>query len=171
MQLGGCIFRMSTDRIEKKILLRAPRQRVWTAISDSAEFGIWFGVKFHGPFKPGSTVGGNIVPSGANADLASAQKKYEGLKFEIEIEKMEPERLFSFRWHPYAIDPAVDYFHEPTTLVVFTLEDAEGQTLLTVTESGFDQIPLERRAKAFTANTEGWAEVTKALGDHLANLQ
>jgi len=162
---------MSTDGIEKKILLHSNRKHVWAAISDSAEFGVWFGVKFHGPFVPGSTVSGNIVPSGANADLASAQKKYEGLKFEIQIEKIEPERLFSFRWHPYAIDPAVDYSDEPTTLVVFTLEDAEGGVLLTVTETGFDQIPLGRRAKAFTANTEGWAEVTTALGDHLANRQ
>jgi uncharacterized protein YndB with AHSA1/START domain len=160
---------VNADRIEKKVLLHASRKRVWIAISDSTEFGIWFGMKFLGPFTPGAAVGGKIVPSGPNADLATKQKKYQGLKFEILIEKMEPERLFSFRWHPYAIGPAVDYSAEPTTLVVFTLEDAEGGVLLTVTESGFDQIPLERRAKAFTANTEGWDMVTKALGEHLVN--
>src|SRR5882724_11745939 len=96
---------MSTDRIEKKILLRAPLNRVWRAISDSVEFGLWFGVKFNEPFTPGTHMRGVLVTSCVDQDVAKAQKKYEGMPFEITVEKMEPERLFSFRWHPYAIDP------------------------------------------------------------------
>jgi len=162
---------MDTDRIEKQILLRAMRQRVWRALSDSTEFGTWFGVKFDGPFTPGATVQGVISPTKVNADVANAQKQYEGVAFEITIEQMEPERLFSFRWHPNAIEPAVDYSAEPTTLIVFSLEDAAEGVLLTVTESGFDQIPLERRLKAFTANEQGWGMVVKLIEEYLANAQ
>src|SRR5246127_1548122 len=133
---------MSTDRIEKKILLRAPRKRVWRALTDSKEFGTWFGMKFDGPFSPGVTMRGVIVPTQVNAEVAKAQKPYEGLPFEITIEKMEPERLFSFRWHPNAVERGVDYSAEPTTLIEFLLEEVENGVLLTVTESGFDQIPL-----------------------------
>ena len=99
---------MNTDRIEKKILLRAPRARVWRALTDSAEFGTWFGMKFDGPFAPGATMRGVIVPTRVNAKVAEAQKKYEGMAFEITIEQMEPERLFSFRWHPNAVEPGAD---------------------------------------------------------------
>jgi len=158
---------MSTDRIEKKILLRAPRKRVWRALSDSTEFGIWFGVKFDGPFTPGASMHGVIVTTQVNAEVASSQKPYEGLPFDITIEKMEPERLFSFRWHPFAIEPGVDYSAEPTTLVVFALEEVPGGVMLTVTESGFDQIPLARRAKAFTANEQGWGMVVKLVEEYL----
>ena len=158
---------MSTDRIEKKILLRAPRKRVWRALSDSTEFGTWFGVKFEGPFTPGASMHGVIVTTQVNAEVASAQKPYEGLPFDITIEKMEPERLFSFRWHPFAIEPGVDYSAEPTTLVVFALEEVPGGVMLTVTESGFDQIPLARRAKAFTANEQGWGMVVKLVEEYL----
>jgi uncharacterized protein YndB with AHSA1/START domain len=100
---------MSTDKIEKKILLHAPRKRVWRALSDSAEFGHWFGMKFNGPFAPGAIMRGVIVPTKVDAEVASAQKKYDGTPFEITIDQMEPERLFSFRWHPGAVDPDVDY--------------------------------------------------------------
>jgi uncharacterized protein YndB with AHSA1/START domain len=158
---------MSTDRIEKKVLLRAPRKRVWRALSDSTEFGTWFGVKFDGPFTPGASMRGVIVPTQVNAEVANAQKPYEGLPFEITIEKMEPERLFSFRWHPFAIESGVDYTAEPTTLVVFALEEAAGGVMLTVTESGFDQIPLARRAKAFTANEQGWGMMVKLVEEYL----
>src|SRR6202051_48932 len=103
---------MSTDRIEKKALLRAPRKRAWRALSDSTEFGSWFGMKFDGPFEPGAKMRGVIVPTTVNAEVAKAQKAYEGLPFEIIIEQMEPERRFSFRWHPYAIERGVDYSHE-----------------------------------------------------------
>ena len=158
---------MSTDRIEKKILLRAPRKRVWRALTDSKEFGTWFGMKFDGPFSPGATMRGVIVPTQVNAEVAKAQKPYEGLPFEITIEKMEPERLFSFRWHPNAVERGVDYSAEPTTLVEFLLEEVENGVLLTVTESGFDRIPLARRAKAFTANEQGWGMVVKLVEEYL----
>ena len=158
---------MSTDRIEKKILLHAPRKRVWRALTDSKEFGTWFGMKFDGPFAPGATMRGVIVPTQVNADVAKAQKPYEGLPFEITIEKMEPERLFSFRWHPNAVERGVDYSAEPTTLIEFVLEEVANGVLLTVTESGFDRIPLARRAKAFTQNEQGWSMVVKLIEEYL----
>lgn len=158
---------MSADRIEKKVVLRAPRARIWRALSDSTEFGTWFGVKFDGPFVPGASVHGVIVPTKVNAEVAKAQKPYEGKPFDITIEKMEPERLFSFRWHPFAVEPDVDYSSEPTTLIVFTLEDVADGVLLTVTESGFDRIPLARRAKAFSANEGGWSMVVKLIEEYL----
>jgi uncharacterized protein YndB with AHSA1/START domain len=133
---------MNTDRIEKKVLLRAPRNRVWRALADSTEFGAWFGMKFDGPFAPGASMRAAIVPTTVDAEVAKAQKPHEGIPFEIAIERMEPERLFSFRWHPHAIEPGVDYSAEPTTLVAFELEEVEDGIMLTVTESGFDQIPL-----------------------------
>jgi uncharacterized protein YndB with AHSA1/START domain len=160
---------MDTGRIEKKILLRAPRSRVWRALADSAEFGSWFGMKFNAPFVPGAVMHGVIVPTTVNAEVASHQKLYEGTPFDITIEQIEPERLFSFRWHPGAVDPAVDYSAEPTTLIVFTLEDTPDGVLLTVTETGFDRIPLERRLKAFTANEHGWTIVMTLIAEYLAH--
>jgi uncharacterized protein YndB with AHSA1/START domain len=162
---------MNSDCIEKKILLHAPRSRIWRALSDSAEFGTWFGVRFDGPFQPGVDLHGVIVPTTVNAEVARAQKPYEGRPFTITVEQMEPEQLFSFRWHPFAIEPGVDYSSEPTTLVVFALEQAENGILLTVTESGFDRIPLERRAKAFAANGQGWSTVVTLIGEYLASSQ
>jgi uncharacterized protein YndB with AHSA1/START domain len=162
---------MSTDRIEKKVLLRAPRKRVWRALSDSTEFGSWFGMKFDGPFTAGASVRGVLVPTTVNAEVAKAQKEYQGLPFEIIIEQMEPERLFSFRWHPYAVERGVDYSHEPTTLIVFALEEVPDGIMLTVTESGFDRIPLARRAKAFTANEQGWGMVVKLIEEYLVHAQ
>lgn len=159
---------MSTDRIEKKILLEAPRKRVWRALADSTEFGRWFGMKFDGPFVPGASMRGVIVPTTVNAEVAKAQKQHEGLPFDITIEQMEPERLFSFRWHPFAIDRGVDYSAEPTTLVVFTLEEVANGVMLTVTESGFDRIPIARRAQAFSANEGGWSMMVKVIGEYLA---
>jgi uncharacterized protein YndB with AHSA1/START domain len=158
---------MSTDRIEKKILLKAPLHRVWRAISDSKQFGTWFGMKVDGPFTPGAIMRGVIVPTQVNAEVAAAQKQYEGKQMEITIERMEPERLISFRWHPHAVEPGVDYSSEPTTLIVFALEQMPDGVLLTVTESGFDQIPLARRAQAFQANDRGWGMVVKLVGDYL----
>ena len=158
---------MSTDRIEKTILLRAPIARVWRALTDSTEFGKWFGVKFDEPFKPGAKLSGKIVGTTVDAEVAKMQKAYEGKPFEITIEDMEPERKFSFRWHPHADEPGVDYSKEPTTLVVFAIEKAEGGVKLTVTESGFDQIPLSRRAQAFTANDAGWSIQVKLIERYL----
>jgi uncharacterized protein YndB with AHSA1/START domain len=136
-------------------------------LSDSTQFGSWFGVKFEGPFASGACVRGVITPTTVDAEVAKAQQKYAGMPFEITIEKMEPERLFSFRWHPFAVDQSVDYSAEPTTLVVFTLEEVADGILLTVTESGFDQIPLARRAQAFTANEGGWSMVVKLIDQYL----
>jgi uncharacterized protein YndB with AHSA1/START domain len=159
---------MSTDRIEKKVLLRAPRKRVWRALADSKEFGHWFGMKFDGPFTPGAVVRGVISPSKVNAEVAQAQKAHEGVAFDITIEKMEPERLFSFRWHPGAVEPGMDYSAEPTTLVEFVLEETAEGVLLTVRETGFDRIPLARRAQAFTANEGGWTIMVKVIEEYLA---
>jgi uncharacterized protein YndB with AHSA1/START domain len=159
---------MNTDCIEKKILLRASRKRVWRALSDSVEFGSWFGVQFEGPFAPGKRARGRIVGTTVDPEIAKAQRQYERIPFEITIERVEPERLFSFRWHPNAVELGVDYSHEPTTLVAFTLEEVPGGTLLTVNESGFDRIPLERRVKAFTANEQGWGAVVKLIEAYLA---
>jgi uncharacterized protein YndB with AHSA1/START domain len=159
---------MDTDRIEKTILLGAPRTRVWRALADSKEFGTWFGIKFDGPFAPGACMRGVLAPTTVNAEVGKAQKEFEGKTFEIIIERMEPERLFSFRWHPHAKEHDVDYSVEPTTLVVFALEEVANGVKLTVTESGFDQIPLARRAKAFTANEQGWGMMVKVLDEYLA---
>jgi uncharacterized protein YndB with AHSA1/START domain len=145
-----------TDRIEKTIVVRAPRARVWRALTDAEEFGTWFRVKMHGPFVVGTTVRGNITYPG-----------YEHVVMEIEIERMEPERLFAWRWHPYAADPNVDFASEPTTLVEFRLEDADGGTRLTVTESGFDRLPAGRRAEAYRMNEPGWQEQVGNVARHV----
>src|SRR5262245_23048192 len=141
---------MSTDRIEKSVLLRAPRARVWRALADAEAFGQWFGVKLNGSFAPGVRLRGQVLHKG-----------YEHCPFEITIERMEPERLFSWRWHPNATDPKADYSAEPTTLVVFELQEVEDGTLLTVVESGFDGIPLARRAEAYRGNEQGWTHQMK----------
>ncbi len=159
---------INTDRIEKKVLLRAPRERVWRAISDSQQFGSWFGVKFDGPFVAGTPITGKIVPTTVDAEVARSQKPYIGVAFEFAVDRVEPIRLFSFRWHPYAVEAGVDYSKEPSTLVVFELEEAAGGTMLTVTESGFDRIPIERRAKAFAANEGGWNAQMKLIEKYLA---
>ena len=159
--------RKSADRIEKKILLRAPRSRVWRALTDPAQFGTWFGMDFRGPFQPGSVVHGVIVGTKVNPEVAQMQQQYQGIEFDITIDRMEPERLFSFRWHPGAVEPGYDYSAEPTTLIVFTLDEAPGGILLTVSESGFDQIPLARRAKAFEGNEQGWGIVLQLLEAYL----
>ncbi len=159
---------MDTNRIEKKVLLHAPLKRVWRALADSGEFGTWFGVRFDGGFAPGATVHGVITPTTVDAAVAKAQEPYKGKRFDFVIEKMEAERLFSFRWHPHAIDANVDYSAEPMTLVEFVLEEVADGVMLTVTESGFDQIPLARRASAFTANDGGWGMVVGLIAKYVA---
>jgi uncharacterized protein YndB with AHSA1/START domain len=141
-----------TDKIEKSVVLRAPRSRVWRAISDSREFGEWFKVVFTEKFAEGKTVTGRITHRG-----------FENVPMEITIERIQPEEYFSYRWHPYAIDPNTDYSGEPTTLVEFRLSDSPDGTLLTITESGFDQIPAERRAEAFRMNDGGWTGQIKNI--------
>ncbi len=162
---------MSTDHITKKILLRAPRSRVWRALTDAEEFGYWFGMTFDGAFAPGARMRGTIVPTKVDPEVATAQKPYAGIAFEIQIEEIVPQRLFSYRWHPGAVDPGIDYSKEPTTLVEFILEDAPEGILLTVTETGFDNIPLARRAKAFQQNESGWKMVMGLIEKHLAHAE
>lgn len=161
---------MVPDRIEKKVLLRAPRSRVWAAISDARQFGAWFGVEFDGPFKAGGKVTGRIRPTTVDPEVARQQEPYAGTPFEFTVERVEPERLISFRWHPFAIEPGVDYSQEPCTLIEFVLEEAPDGTALTITESGFDRIPLERRAKAFAANEGGWEHQTRLLAGYLRHV-
>jgi uncharacterized protein YndB with AHSA1/START domain len=148
----------STDRIERTILLKAPRSRVWRALSNAAEFGAWFGVDFKGKvFAAGKPVRGKVTYPG-----------YEHIVMEVQIERIEPERLLSWRWHPAAIDPAVDYSDEPTTLVEFELSEGEGGIVLTVVESGLDKIPLARRATVFRLNSSGWDEQMRNIEKHVA---
>ena len=147
----------STDRIEKNVVLRAPRARVWHALTDAQAFGQWFGVEFAGPFVPGGRMSGRITHPG-----------YEHVPFEITIERMEPERLFTWRWHPNAVDAGVDYSAEPTTLVSFELTDVAEGTRLSVVESGFDGIPLWRRATAYRGNDEGWTQQMVAIERYLS---
>ena len=146
----------NTDRIEKSTVLRAPQSRVWRALTDWREFGTWFRVKLDGPFAEGATVRGRITYPG-----------YEHLTMEIVIERIEPERLFSYRWHPNAVDPKQDYSDEPTTLVEFRLEPVSGGTRLTLVESGFDKIPRSRRDEAFRMNEGGWAEQMNNIERHV----
>ena len=146
-----------TDRIEKQVLLRAPRSRVWRALTDAAEFGSWFGVKLESPFKAGAKVRGQITHPG-----------YEHLTLEVVVDRVEPEHYFSYRWHPYAVDPKADYSSEPTTLVEFRLEEAREGTTLTIVESGFDRIPLARRAEAFRMNEGGWTAQAQNIERYVA---
>jgi uncharacterized protein YndB with AHSA1/START domain len=146
-----------TDRIEKRIELKAPVARVWRALTDYREFGEWFRVKIEGPFVPGEVSRGHITHPG-----------YEHLQWEAVVKAMEPERLFSFTWHPYAIDPKMDYSAEPQTLVEFRLEKTAVGTRLTVTESGFDKIPAGRRPEAFRMNEGGWAQQMKNIERHVS---
>jgi uncharacterized protein YndB with AHSA1/START domain len=157
-----------TDRIEKKTLLRAPLARVWRAVSDAREFGAWFGVDFDGPFVAGQRLEGRITPTKADPEVAKMQEPYAGKPFEIVVDRIEAPRLFSFRWHPFAVDPAHDYSAEPMTLVELELEEVPGGTQLTLRESGFDRLPPQRRAKAFEMNADGWAHQAKLIEKYLA---
>lgn len=147
-----------TDMIEKKLEVKAKRSRVWRAISDAAEFGAWFRVEFDGEFTPGATVVGRLAIPG-----------YEHTKLEMFIQKIEPEEYFSYRWHPYAVDPEMDLKSEPTTLVEFRLEESPGGgTIVTITESGFDKLPSSRRAEAFRMNRSGWDGQSRNLAAYVS---
>ena len=147
----------STDRIEKRFEVRAPRARVWRAIANANEFGAWFGMKLEGTFAARATVRGRLTIPG-----------YDHLTLDLHVEQIEPERYFSYRWHPYAIDPKVDYSAEPTTLVEFRLEAIADGTAVTIVESGFDRIPLARRAEAYRMNDGGWTGQAKNLARYVA---
>ncbi len=146
-----------SDRIEKEIELRAPVSRVWRAVTDYREFGAWFGVALEGPFAPGQEARGRITHPG-----------YEHVVWRATVKEMQPERLFSFTWHPYAVDPNADYATEPTTLIEFRLEPTATGTRLSITESGFDEIPPERRAEALRMNDQGWAQQIINIRDYVA---
>jgi uncharacterized protein YndB with AHSA1/START domain len=149
-------YSSSTDRIEKRIELRAPRSRVWRAIANAEEFGTWFRMNLPGEFVEGAAIRGNITHPG-----------YEHVMIDLLVQRIDPERYFSYRWHPYAVDMSVDYSAEPTTLVEFTLEEAEGGTTVTIVESGFDAIPAGRRDEAFRMNGKGWEGQSKNLAKHV----
>ena len=146
----------TADRIERQVRLRHPRTRVWRALTDSREFGQWFGAVFTEAFEPGARLRGRITHKG-----------YEHMTMDITIERMEPERLFAWRWHPGAAAPGESFASEPETTVVFELAEVPGGTLLTVVESGFDQIPLARRARALKDNEGGWTAQMRAIEDYL----
>lgn len=147
-----------SDRIEKQVVLKAPRARVWRALSTGEEFGSWFGVSgLKGAFTPGQQVKGNITHQG-----------YEHLSMEATIDQVQPEKLLSLRWHPHAVEAGVDYSQEPMTLVEFRLEEVAGGTRLTVVESGFDRVPAARREKAFLMNSEGWAAQLQNVERHVS---
>jgi uncharacterized protein YndB with AHSA1/START domain len=148
---------MSTDQIRKRVVLRAPRKRVWQALSDVNALSDWFGVKLPGKFAPGARLRGRVTHKG-----------YEDSPFEITIERVEPEHTLSWHWHPNAIDPEKDYSTEPTTLVLFELEDHPDGTQLTITESGFDAIPSSRRFEAYQGNEKGWTMQMEAIQRYLA---
>ena len=159
---------MSNDRIEKEVLLRAPLERVWRAISDADEFGRWFGVRFDGPFVADTSVTGVITPTTVDDEVARAQEPHAGKADTWQIVAIEPQRRLAFRWHPYAVEPGTDYSQGPTTLVEFTLAEADDGVLLRIVESGFDRIPVHRRATAFEHNSEGWAKQTELVRKYLA---
>ena len=147
----------STDRIEKSVVLPAPRSRVWRALTDVREFNSWFGVALTAPFTPGAIIKGNLT-----------NPPYQHVTMTVWIETIDPERAFSFRWHPNAIDTSIDYSAEATTLVAFTLEDVPDGTRLIVTESGFDALPPERRLQSFIGNSRGWESQMKRIVGYLA---
>ena len=144
------------NRIEKRLELKAPVSRVWRALTDYREFGEWFRVKLDGPFVVGQISRGQMTYPG-----------YEHVKWEAVVQNIEPERLFSFTWHPYAVDPKIDYSKETPTLVEFRLEKTTSGTLLLLTESGFDKIPSDRRLEAFRKNDGGWTEQMKNIEKHV----
>lgn len=150
----------NANRIEKEIVVHAPRAKVWRAITDFREFGKWFQAEMKDPFVPGAFSKGRITHPG-----------YEHLMLEVHVERMEPEHLFSWRWHPYAVDPQQDYSNEPTTLVLFELEEIPQGTRIRVTESGFDSIPLARRSEAFRMNSQGWAAQIQNVARYVDQTQ
>ena len=154
-----------TDSIRKQVVLKAPRARVWRAISDSQAFGAWFGMTIDGPFIAGKTVKGHIAKTQVDAEIAKQQEPYVGMPCDLMIERIEPETCLAFRWHPGA-DPDVAP-DAPTTLVTFELADASGGTELTITESGFDALPHEKRAKAFADNEGGWQAQLTLIAKYL----
>ena len=159
---------MSTDRIEKEVLLKASLDRVWRAISNSEEFGRWFGVRFDGPFVAGKSVNGVMAPTEVDEEVAAMQEPYAGEADAWHIVAVEAPHRLAFRWHPYAVEPGSREPEAPTTLVEFTLTESVDGVVLRIVESGFDAIPAARRRSAFEANTEGWAHQAELVRKYLA---
>jgi uncharacterized protein YndB with AHSA1/START domain len=149
-------------------LLRAPRERVWRAISDSKQFGTWFGAEFYGPFAEHATVAGKLVPTAVDPEVAKLQQPHAGRVLTIRVERVEPMRRFAFRWHPITVEGAVDLSKVATTLVEFALEDAPEGTMLKITESGFDSLPSERRDASFKSHEGGWTHQAGLIEKYLA---
>ena len=158
---------MSDNRIEKSVVLKAPLDRVWDALTDSRQFGVWFGMAFDGPFAAGEQITGHIAPTRMDPEIARMQEPYAGLPVKWLIDRIEPKTLFSMRWHPYAIDRNVDYSGEPMTLITFTLKETGEGGALTVTETGFERIPAHRRAEALKANDGGWAKQMELIAAYV----
>ncbi len=142
---NGAGAQVVSDRIEKEVLISAPQDKVWRALTDHEQFGQWFRMKLDGPFVAGAASHGQITHPG-----------YEHVKVLMKIEAIQPQDYFAYRWHPYAVRMDYDYSVEPTTLVEFSLSEQDGATLLRVVESGFDRIPAERRDEDFRMNEGGW---------------
>ncbi len=157
----------SNDKLIKTVLLKAPLEHVWRAITDSKEFGTWFGMRLEGPFVAGQAITGVIAPTVVDKEVAALQKPYEGTAVSFHVEKIQPQSLFAIKWHPFAIDKKIDYSSEPMTLITFELAKNKEGVLLTITESGFDKIPLHRRAAAFKANDGGWQKQTELIKKYL----
>ncbi len=167
----------TTDRIQKQVTLNAPVSRVWRAIADAQEFGRWFGITLAGRFEAGKTITGTFDPRMTEASIMAYQQKLglspSGVRLPgpnavfCTVERIEPERYFSFRWVPYGLDAEADLAHEPTTLVEFRLEQAGAGTLLTIVESGFDRVPAHRRERAFRMNDGGWAAQAESIKRHV----
>ncbi len=165
------------DRLEKRVVIRAPRARVWRAIADAREFGQWFGVRLSGEFAPGARLRGTFPGPMNEASIQRHQQKLGVAPSRLHplvpdmafctVERIEPERYFSFRWVPFGIDAEADPEREPTTLVEFLLEAVDGGTALTIIESGFDRVPVHRRRRAFLMNDDGWATQAGAIRRHV----
>lgn len=162
--------RQVPDTIRKEIVLNAPLDKVWAAISDATQFGQWFGMTLDGPFVAGQPITGYITPTVVDPEVAEMQRPHEGKRVSLTVGDIQPKTLFQLRWHPFAIDPDTDYSSEPMTLITFALKEVDGGTHLTLTESGFDNIPVERRFKAFEANDGGWAKQMELIEGYLKGV-
>jgi uncharacterized protein YndB with AHSA1/START domain len=159
------------DHIEKSIVLNCALERVWCAISEARQFSAWMGLSDHGDFVPGTLFTAKMAPTKFNDEFAKLQEPFDGLQVKMTIDQIQRPRLFSFRFHPFAVDPDADYSREPMNLVTFELQEVPDGTMVTITETGFDRIPLERRAMAYEVNDRGWALATKALENYLATTR
>ena len=162
---------MTSEDIRKTVVLRAPIAKVWGAVSDASQFGKWFGVALDAPFVAGKEATGKITPTIVDPEVAKQQAPYAGMPWRAVVDRIEPMTLFSFRWHPYAVDPDKDYAKEPMTLVTFRLSEVAEGTLLEITETGFADIPASRRDEALKSNDEGWAFQAQLIAKYLAQGQ